>query len=91
MSKRVIEYGVRTINADGDVVDVNHYHGRNGKAVAMREAMDYRLPSGDEVAVVVEREVWTLDSIGDTDSIDHEVIFTRGDSAALRAGEWVQS
>ena len=86
-----IEYGVRTIDQFGDVIDVNHYI---RKPEALREVEAETLGAarpGCEVAVavVVEHETsWGNDAEGVVER-EFEVIYSRGDEAALRAGGWI--
>ena len=81
--QRLVEYGVRTLDEHGDVVDVDHYKSRR-EALAAAERHAFQ-PAGHlvnaEVGIVVEREVaWSRDfETEGTERIDYETIYKRGD------------
>jgi hypothetical protein len=90
-----LEYGVRTIDANGDVVDIDH----DDTLDAAIANATRRLNKFGALAAVVEREEWiafNLDAArfwkaeGWTDEYDIEqtVVHVAGDAAALAAGNW---
>ncbi len=76
------EYEVRTINVDGDAMDVNHYGTKTG---ALEDAAKYEL-LGEVKAIVVEKHT-SYYPFGQRPD-DYTILFTRGDEAALKAGGW---
>lgn len=79
------EYAVKTIDAHGDVIDVDHF---DGKREALMNADSVTL-DGEVRAVIVERLVWQVKHGGDEADRDMDTcVFVRGDQSALDAGEW---
>ena len=87
MTRRVTEYDLREINADGDAVNVEQYPTRRK---AEKAAAAFALPSGEVVALVIERHVTMENAATErVESSDYETLMVAGDVAALKAGEWV--
>ena len=86
-TKQVIEYDVRTIDENGDVQDIDSFHGIGSKQRAMAHAL-WLLKDG--ATVVVERVTWTTDEDEDN-ALDkeHERLWFGGDNRRLLAGGWI--
>lgn len=83
--KKVIEYGVRTIDEHGDVIDVDHYSRLpQAKLAALRAQLGERV-----CAVVIEREVkYGNEEEGLVGDIDFTTVYRHGSATALHAGGW---
>lgn len=88
-TRTTIQYEIRTIDSNGEVIDNPWMEDGRGSRARIQRIFDTLEPDDEIAAFVLERvTVKGCESEG-VEDMDYETVATKGDESALHTGEWI--